>query len=217
LKKIEVQEIEINSKSPDLKDASIELDNRKEEHFIDEVNWVDFSYKPSVRFKIAYGKNEIFLKYYVEEECIRAETVLDNEMICEDSCVELFVSPEPDGIYYNFEFNCIGTCLGGVGTSREDNSIIDSKIVDTIRRLSTLGNKPFKEKVGNFKWELMTAIPVESFVKHEIKELKGRSFRANFYKCGDKLSKVHYLTWSRINTRKPDFHRPEFFGELQFR
>ncbi|MBO7233161.1 MAG: hypothetical protein J6V16_08435, partial [Bacteroidales bacterium] len=24
----------------------------------------------------------------------------------------------------------------------------------------------------------------------------------------------HYLSWQPINTEKPDFHRPEFFGTL---
>ena len=40
------------------------------------------------------------------------------------------------------------------------------------------------------------------------------SLRANFYKCGDKTAHPHYLSWSPIHTEKPDFHRPEFFGEL---
>ena len=40
------------------------------------------------------------------------------------------------------------------------------------------------------------------------------SIRANFYKCGDKTAHPHYLSWSPIDTPKPDFHRPEFFGEL---
>ena len=40
------------------------------------------------------------------------------------------------------------------------------------------------------------------------------SIRANFYKCGDKTAHPHYLSWSPIDTPKPDFHRPDFFGEL---
>ena len=38
--------------------------------------------------------------------------------------------------------------------------------------------------------------------------------RANFYKCGDKTAHPHFLSWSPVSTEKPDFHRPEFFGEL---
>jgi hypothetical protein len=42
------------------------------------------------------------------------------------------------------------------------------------------------------------------------------TIRANFYKCGDSTAVPHYLSWSHIATETPDFHRPEFFGELYF-
>ena len=47
-------------------------------------------------------------------------------------------------------------------------------------------------------------------------QLKGKTFRANFYKCGDMLSVPHYVTWNPVGTPKPDYHRPEYFGELKF-
>jgi hypothetical protein len=38
----------------------------------------------------------------------------------------------------------------------------------------------------------------------------------NFYKCADDTAFKHYLSWNPILTPNPDFHRPEFFGELRF-
>ncbi|WP_350005689.1 carbohydrate-binding family 9-like protein, partial [Phocaeicola dorei] len=46
--------------------------------------------------------------------------------------------------------------------------------------------------------------------------LDGMVVRANFYKCGDELQKPHFLSWSPIKIEKPDFHRPDFFGLLEF-
>ena len=40
------------------------------------------------------------------------------------------------------------------------------------------------------------------------------SVRANFYKCGDKTAHPHFLSWNPVVSSKPDFHRPECFGEL---
>jgi hypothetical protein len=40
--------------------------------------------------------------------------------------------------------------------------------------------------------------------------------RANFYKCGDKTKRAHFLSWNPIDIAKPDFHRPDFFGEITF-
>ena len=42
------------------------------------------------------------------------------------------------------------------------------------------------------------------------------SLRANFYKCGDGTSVPHFLSWSHIETETPDFHCPEFFGNMHF-
>ncbi|MCK7480493.1 MAG: carbohydrate-binding family 9-like protein [Candidatus Moduliflexus flocculans] len=39
---------------------------------------------------------------------------------------------------------------------------------------------------------------------------------ANFYKCGDETEFPHYGAWSPVETPAPDFHRPEFFGEIVF-
>jgi len=46
--------------------------------------------------------------------------------------------------------------------------------------------------------------------------LKGKIFRANFYKCGDKLTVPHYVTWNPVGTENPDYHQPEHFGLLKF-
>ena len=41
-----------------------------------------------------------------------------------------------------------------------------------------------------------------------------KTMRANFYKCGDQSTVVHYSTWNPVETEKPDYHRPEFFGKI---
>jgi hypothetical protein len=79
-----------------------------------------------------------------------------------------------------------------------------------------MGTEPFAEIKGDNRWALTMAIPLETFFHHEIGDLRGKSFRANFYKCGDKLSNPHYVTWNPIGTEKPDYHRPEHFGKLKF-
>jgi hypothetical protein len=192
------------------------MDAQKGTIYIDTLNWKGYKYKPDVRLAIAYGDNEIFLKYYVTEKYFKAEKTESNEMVCEDSCVEFFVSPENDGIYYNIEFNAIGTCLLGSGMDRASSKRVDPALISKIRRLTSAGTKPFKEKTGEHSWTITVAIPFEVFFRHKIKSIKGRSFRANFYKCGDKLSVPHYVTWNPVGTREPDYHRPEYFGILKF-
>ena len=216
MKIAEVKKIGIKISYPDLKKISDWMDERNEMLKIDTLNWKGYDYKPKVAVSIAYSDHEIFLKYYVTENYFKAEKTETNQMVCEDSCVEFFVSPADDGIYYNLEFNGIGTCLMGSGTSRETSTRAYPEIISKIRRLSSVGKTPVKEKAGEFEWTLTVAIPFEVFFHHKIKDLKGKTFRANFYKCGDKLSVPHYVTWNPVGTENPDYHQPKYFGVLKF-
>ncbi len=181
------------------------------------INWPEFSYKPEVHFAVAWAPGMIVVKYYVREEVIRARFTEDNAPVWKDSCVEFFVAPGDDGVYYNFEINCIGTCLAEKGLSRSPREKLQPEVIEHIKRFPSLGVAPFEEKKGDFSWELLAIIPVASFVDHAVEpDLQGKTFRANFYKCGDELSKPHYLTWNPVRTPQPDYHRPEFFREILF-
>lgn len=216
MKIAEVKKIRFSKEIPDLDEVSVALDKQNDKLQINTLNWKGYEYKPDVKLTIAYGEKEIFLKYYVTEDYFKAEKTESNQMVCEDSCVEFFVSPENDGIYYNLEFNGIGTILLGTGTGRADSKRADPAIISRIRRKSTVGDKPVKEKKGKFEWSITIAIPVDVFFHHKIGNLKGKTFRANFYKCGDMLSVPHYVTWNPVGTENPDYHQPEYFGMLKF-
>lgn len=213
---IEVTRLGTESAFPDLEKVSELLDKIPGRTRIETINWQAFSYKPEVSFSIAYDDNEIFIKYYVKENFFKAEKTETNQMVCEDSCVEFFVSPGGDGIYYNIEFNAIGTCLLGTGTARENSRRAAPEIISKIRRLASAGLKPIKEKEGEFEWTLTAAIPTDVFFQHSVGNLKGKTFMANFYKCGDKLKVPHYVTWNPVGTENPDYHQPAFFGQLRF-
>jgi hypothetical protein len=215
MKVAEVMRLHLKKDFPALDELSEAMDDQVR-YKIDTLNWKDYSYRPEVFFSIAYSNHEIFIKYYVKENYFKAEKTESNQMVCEDSCVEFFVSPANDGLYYNLEFNGIGTCLLGYGTGREDLKRADPGIISKIRRSGTPGNKPVKEKEGEFNWTITIAIPVEVFFNHKVKELEGKIFRANFYKCGDMLKVPHYVTWNPVGTANPDYHQPEYFGEIKF-
>ena len=71
-----------------------------------------------------------------------------------------------------------------------------------------------QEIVEPLEWEIEYSIPfsvLEKYMEVE-KPKKGVQWRANFYKCADKTSHPHWLTWDLVNHPKPKFHLPEFFG-----
>ena len=213
---LNVEKIYSEIDTNDLSRVSDFLDKTESTDNIDEINWDSNLGSPEVKFSICYSDKEIFLKYYVREDCVKAEMTESNQKVYEDSCVEFFVIPGDDGLYYNFEFNSIGTCLMAVGKDRNNRTIADPETISMIRRLPSIGIEPFPEIFKPTSWTLTLAIPLEVFFRHNVKDLTNKAFRANFYKCGDKLSTPHYLTWNPIKTKKPDYHCPEFFGEIIF-
>ncbi len=192
------------------------LENSAEFQYIETINWAEYPYKPRVKFKMAWCQDNILLKYYVTEENILAKETKVNAAVHNDSCVEFFISPQKDGAYYNFEFNCIGTTKVGYGKARANRVLINPKILKRIKTKSSLGNLPFEEKTGGHKWEMMIVIPKACFSHDKDIVLKGLKARANFYKCGDKTSKPHFVTWNPVGTENPDYHQPEYFGKLKF-
>ena len=180
---------------------------------IDTINWVEFPYRPDLKFRIGHVKDEIWLKYYVTEKNILAMETRTNGDVYKDSTVEFFISVDGKN-YYNFEFSCIGTIHLAHGEGRNNRKMIDPEIVEKIEIESSLGNQPFEEKSGNFTWEMMIRIPVECFAFDKIKTVQGLKATANFYKCGDETSEPHFVTWNPIGTDNPDYHCPEYFGNI---
>lgn len=216
MKTLQVNKLGLVSDQPPMEEISVLLDGLNVRHRIGVLNWRGYDYSPEASFSIARTPLEILLKYYVRETWFKAEKTETNQEVYEDSCVEFFVSPSDDGIYYNFEFNAIGTCLFGAGTGRHDRKRADPSVIAEIRRLASAGNRPISESEGDFTWTLTLAIPFSTLFHHKVNVREGSIFRANFYKCGDKLKIPHYLTWNAVGTEKPDFHRPDFFGSLEF-
>jgi len=214
---LKIPKLNFSSEFPNMEEVSEKLDKWGSYNNIDIVNWEKFGYCPHVVFTIAYSTKEILLKFKVKEEFLIASKIESNQNVWEDSCVEFFFYRKNIGAYYNFEFNAIGTCLAEVGIRRENRAFLEKEVIETIRRYPSLGKSPImEEQTGPIEWELTVAIPFEIFGYGGYNFFEERRFKANFYKCGNNLSVPHYLTWSPVKTEKPDFHTPEFFGDLIF-
>jgi hypothetical protein len=179
------------------------------------VNWPAYPECPRVVFRIGHTGSEIWLKFDVQEERVRALETKTHGDVYKDSCVELFIAF--DGVaYYNLELNCIGTPHLGYGPGRADRWFVPLPLMERLAVRSSLGAEPFGERAGGFAWSLTARIPLACFAFGAPDALDGRAARANVYKCGSGLSVQHYVTWRPVRTSAPDYHRPEFFGDVRF-
>lgn len=205
---------------PDLERLSYEdldmaMETGASKSFIGEANWKEeYPYTPDVAFSVARSRTHIAVLYHVRGLDLRAMAMEDNGPVWEDSCCEFFVSDPEDGTYYNFEMNCIGTLLGAKRKSRTECTHYPQDMLDRVIRHSTLARKQRELNGKIFGWSVAFCIPMDLLGLDP--DNLPRSIRANFFKCADRSAHPHFLSWNRIEVPAPDFHRPDFFGELIF-
>lgn len=175
------------------------------------VNWPElYPDNRSTKVAVAHDGRNLYIDFESEGEHILAETDCDLGPVANDSCVEFFVSPVPEtGRYWNFEFNCIGRKNVSTRIERPNPRRLTTEELDRIITLPSVGPKPFPEQGGIHTWSLGVVIPLDLIgIRYRGDKV---NMTANFYKCGAKTSSPHYLSCGKIDSERPDFHRPEFF------
>jgi hypothetical protein len=194
-----------------VEDVSKVLDGQ-ERRQIKYAPWSAGGELPKASFALAYGNEDIYLKYYVTEHTLKAEYSKFNDPVFKDSCVEFFIAFNGDEKYYNLEFNCIGTSRVQYGQHKTGRTFLPANLLKTIKHQTHV-------KTGtedNIEWELTLCIPKKVFKYHPALLLEESKARVNFYKCGDGLPQPHFLCWNKIEAQKPEFHLSRFFKEIIF-
>jgi hypothetical protein len=65
-------------------------------------------------------------------------------------------------------------------------------------------------------WFIEFRIPISLLEKYvgPIGDPRGQRWTANFYKCGDKTSHPHWISWAPVD--QLNFHLPRCFGPIVF-
>lgn len=184
--------------------------NAVEGHPIDCVNWPEFPYAPKVTFHLAHSDKVLAVLFKVTEDHVRGTALEANGPVWEDSCVEIFISDPAGEGYYNFETSCIGTRLAARRRSRADAVHFTPEQMEQIRTFGSLPHEMTDIEGEGLCWWRAVLIPFSLIGA----DTPPASLRANFYKCGDRCRKPHFLSWSEITLPQPDFHCPDFFGEI---
>ena len=183
---------------------------------ITNCNWPEeYPYIPEASFKIFHDGTNIYLQFEVTEKDIHSKITEDFGEVWTDPCVEMFIAPDSD-TYYNFECTCIGKMLVACHATGKETERMPLDTLATIKRIPTLGIDNFDLREGENSWSIIEIIPAATLFNHKIESWDGKTMRANFYKCGDNLPTPHFLSWNKIDYPRPNFHLPEYFGEIQF-
>ena len=176
---------------------------------------------PRVTARLLRSEDRIHARFQVVEENVLARALERQGEVWRDSCVELFLSVDGKS-YFNFEINCIGTYLcyrcrpgrefdpdppGFAGT--------DFAVATSLPRGLAIP-EPVPCPPGGYTVEFSIPFSFTESVLGAGAPRDGTVWKANLYKCGDDRPHPHWGAWSEVRAEKPDFHRPEFFGQLVF-
>ncbi len=179
---------------------------------------------PKVSLRLLHDNRNIHGIYHVEDHSILAAQTEYNASVCRDSCVEFFFQPAQCApAYFNLEMSANGNHL--IYFVR-DNTRVKGGFKDFTalpyehgRLFLTKGTLPgpvMEEQPGDITWNMQFVVPMDALELYTpaIGDLSGQTWRANFYKCGDKLQHPHWLSWAPPSPL--NFHQPEFFRDIHF-
>lgn len=175
---------------------------------IDQRLWSDVDgIVPSAQ--VCWDENTVYVRLQTMEENILRRYTGYLADVYKDSCLEFFFCPGTGtDRYFNFEANPNGALYVGFGRPLPDRCRLHRPDFGDLLQV-----KPFDIPGG---WGLELQIPV-SFLQLFVPDFhlySGQVLRANFFKCGDETLRPHYMAWSKVDVPQPNFHLPEFFGEL---
>ena len=174
---------------------------------IDNVQWTE-DYGIRAGGQLCYDSENLYVHLFAVEDEIRAEYTAPLSPVYEDSCLEFFFTGEGCENYFNFEINPNGCLNIQIGPNRSNRvSLVradDAEYFDIQAQRTEDG------------WEVAYRIPLEFIRIFWPGYVFKGDLRANAYKCGNQTVHRHYLTWHPVQSEKPDFHRPEDFGQMSF-
>src|SRR5688572_16360107 len=69
-------------------------------------------HRPQSQVRMLHDGTSLYIQFHVAaDRFVRSIHTAYQDAVCQDSCVEFFVQPKPEGGYFNFELNCGGAML----------------------------------------------------------------------------------------------------------
>lgn len=175
---------------------------------IQTYKWEGNGYTPLVEVYLCHNNERLKVKFVAFESEITCKEKNDNGRVWCDSCVEFFVKPfMDDNRYINFEINPNGAMIMSIGESKENRIPHVSMYKNKLNVKTTT-----QEDCWSAEFEIPFLVLKTIYNKSTLMPIK--KLAGNFYKCGDETKFPHFGMWNEIDEDKPDFHSPQYFGEL---
>ena len=180
-------------------------------------------HRPQVTLTLAHDEQALKGLFVVNDRYVRCVKQHFQDMVCEDSCVEIFLQPHdnPKGSYLSLEISGNGTLLSYLihDPTRTESGFVDYRPLTTseggqYKVITSLPKMVDPELDQPTTWHAAFEIP-----KQLLRELFGDQYsdtnkwRMNAFKCGDQTSHPHWASWQPVP--EFNFHDPSAFALIE--
>jgi len=166
-------------------------------------------YKPHVVFTLGQNPIGFTMDITVFEKDPKREKTEHLQFVHEDSCVEWFVNfmPEKCDRYFNFEVNANGIMNVAFRKDRYEKQLLSPEDIESLK---------IRTEIHEAHWNVSYIVPFSLIQKYipAYTFTPGMKIKTNFYKCGAMTAFPHHGIWNAMPLEKPDFHQPDYFGEV---
>ena len=176
---------------------------------------------PKITLQLLHDDRNIYGLYSVKDQYVRAVATTYQDSVCQDSCVEFFFKPSVGPGYFNLEMSAGGTYLFYyvADCTRTEHGFkeyykVSPEYGNLITVKTSLPHIIEPEITEPVDWQVMFTIPAEAIEPYcgELGSLNKQEWTANFYKCADKTSHPHWITWAPLTIL--NYHQPDRFQSL---
>lgn len=184
---------------------------------IDHYPWYDKGLKQKTAVWLRHDDGGVHLHVQATDCHAFAEVLSPNGPVYTDSCFEFFFTPEGERSerYINLEINCVGTVYLAVRNESGKRMATEAELAQVVVTPSLPAGQAKVPEDGDEMWTLDIALPYELVASLWEKPISKERWYANFYRCGGNIDD-QYAAWCPIEAPMPNFHLPEFFGQLDF-
>lgn len=173
----------------------------------------NYPHNQHVMFRMAYSGQHLYISWQMLSDGLKAIHTNDLEPVAQDHCMEFFVQLPGEKEYWNFELNALGTLNASHRVERPCPTRLTTEQLQSVRRHgSHVGLQPFEIKEEPTIWWIAVAIPWS--LLGVTGEALPEYLLGNLYACAGNIEHPYYISCFPITTKRPDFHRPEFFGKI---
>lgn len=176
--------------------------------------------------RMFWNERGIFILYDCIDPCIWGTCKNDNDPIFNEEVVEVFFDPRPEGdTYYEFEISPLNVRFAAI--IRRPIPPLPEKIIKKLDCGKLITNVETDGALSDFPkpaqgWRALLGIPFE-LLERDKPPKAGDVWRGNLYRIDrrppeDPNSPLQdeFSCWSPTFTEPAAFHRPEYFGLIEF-